>query len=340
MPDPTLPEQVTKLYDLISGFHATHLLAIGRDLGVWEAITDTPGITSDALAARLGIEPYYTEVLCTTAFAFGLLERDGGGWRMATHFDQILGTPSATFYLGDAARTHQVVAEDYASYVQRFRERITVPYQQHSPAFMEVIANGLRSLPRIFTDFVLPTLPALQRRFESGARVLDVGCGGGWALVQLAERFPKMTCLGVDNEPYSIELARRLITERGLEARCEARLMDAERLAEDGAFDVVTSFLVVHEIDPLQKVAAFAAVARALKPGGQFVIFDETYPTTDTELRTMPARFAALAQWFELTWGNRLNTKPELDELCRGAGLKIVEETAFSRFYIGVAEKT
>ena len=339
MTEPTLPEQVTKLYELISGFHATYLLSIGRDLGAWEAITATPGSTSEALASKLGTDPYYTEMLCKTAFAFELLERDGAGWRMAPHFDQILGTPSATFYLGDAARTHQVVALDYASYVQRFRDGGTVPYQEHGSEFMEVIANGLRSLPRIFTDFVLPQLPALQGRFETGARVLDVGCGAGWALVQLAERFPKITCVGVDNEPHSIELAQRLITEHRLGARCEARLMGAERLAEDGAYDIATSFLVVHEIDPNQKVAAFAAVARALRPGGHFVIFDETYPTTDAELRTMPTRFAALAQWFELTWGNRLNTKPELEELCRGAGLKIVEDTVFSRFYIGVATK-
>jgi SAM-dependent methyltransferase len=339
MAEPTLPDQVTKLYDLISGYHATHLLEIGRELGVWEAITAQRGIASGALAQRLAIDPYYTDVLVRTAFAFELVERDGDGWRMAPHFDQILGTPSATFYLGGAARVHQVVGEDYASYAKRFREGLRVPYQEHSKAFMETIANGLQSLPRIFIDFVLPKLPALQNRFESGARVLDVGCGGGWALVQLAERFPKVTCVGVDNEPHSIELARSLIADRTLTGRCEARLMGAERLAEDGAYDVATSFLVVHEIDPKDKAAAFSAVARALKPGGQFVIFDETYPTTDAELRKMPARFAALAQWFELTWGNRLNTKPELAELCANAGLMLAEETTFSRFYIGVATK-
>lgn len=340
MAEPTLPEQVTKLYDLIAGYHATHLLDIGRELGVWEAITAKPGVTSDALAKQLGTDAFYTDVLARTAFAFELLERDGAGWRMAPHFDQILGTPSATFYLGTAPGVHFAVGADYADYARRFREGARVPYQEHGKAFMEAVASGLQSLPRMFTDFVLPKLPKLHARFEAGARVLDVGCGAGFALVHLAGRFPMVTVVGVDNEPYSIELATARIAEHGLAGRAEARLMGAERLAEDGAYDVATSFLVIHEIDPKDKPAAFAAVARALKPGGSFVIFDETYPASDAELRAMPARFAALAQWFELTWGNRVNTRAELAELCRAAGLRIGEETQFSRFYIGVAEKT
>lgn len=339
MADPTLPQQVTKLYDLIAGYHATHLLEIGRALGVWEAITAQPKITSGALAARLGTDLFYTDVLCRTAFAFELLDRDGEGWRMAPYFDEILGSPEATFYLGSAAKVHLAVGADYAEYPARFGDGSRKTFQEHEAAFMAAVAEGLRSLPRIFIDVVLPALPSLRARLERARRLLDVGCGGGWALVTLAERFPALRCVGVDIEPRSVEMAKQLIAARGLEARCEARLVGAERLAEDGAYDVATSFLVIHEIDPEAKPAALSAVARALVPGGAFVIFDETYPETDAALRTMPSRFAALAQWFELTWGNRVDTKTELAALCRAAGLRLGEETRFSRFYVGVAER-
>ncbi len=112
-----------------------------------------------------------------------------------------------------------------------------------------------------------------------------------------------------------------------------------DQLAEQDAYDVVTSFLVVHEIPPALKSGSFKAIARALKPDGYFLIFDEVYPETDEALQTMPTRFAALAQWYEMTWGNVVNSRAELDRMCAAAGLRIVEETVFSRFAILVATK-
>jgi SAM-dependent methyltransferase len=258
---------------------------------------------------------------------------------MAPHYDQILGDPASSFYLAYAPRIHMVLGEDYPSYAGRFRAGTVRSYQEHDEAFMREVAEGTKTLPRIFLDGVLPRLPGLRAQLEGGARVLDVGCGAGWGVVQIAERFPGTTCVGIDLEPYSVELAQGLIAERGLAGRCEARLESVERLGEDGTYDVATSFLVVHEIAPALKPAAFAAVARALRPGGSFLIFDEVYPETDEALRTMPTRFAALAQWYELTWGNVVGTRTELHALCQEAGLEVVEETSFSRFSIVVADK-
>ena len=338
-PNPTLADQVSRLYDLVAGYHATHMMEIARELGVWEALTRNPGLASGELAERLGTDPFYTDVLCRTAFSFGLLDREGDGWRMAPHFDQILGNPESSFYLACAPRVHMVLGDDYRDYPGHFRAGTTRSYQQHDERFMREVAEALKTLPRIFLDLVLPNLPGLEARLAEGARVLDVGCGGGWAVVQLAERFPETTCVGIDLEPYSVELAKRLIAERGLTGRCEARLQSADDLGEDDSFDVATSFLVVHEIAPDRKPGAFAAVARALKPGGSFLIFDETYPETDEALRTMPSRFAALAQWYELTWGNVVDTATTLRARCQEAGLEVTEETSFSRFTILVTAK-
>jgi cysteinyl-tRNA synthetase len=52
-PTPTLADQVSRLYDLVAGYHATNLLEVGRELGVWEALTRHPGLASAELADRL-----------------------------------------------------------------------------------------------------------------------------------------------------------------------------------------------------------------------------------------------------------------------------------------------
>lgn len=336
---PSLADQVTRMYELISGYHATHLIEIARELGVWSAVTARPGITSDELARSLRTDPFYTGVLCDTAYSLGLLEREAAGWRMAPHFDQILGNPDSSFYLADFARVHMLVGEDYADYPVHFRNGSKKPYQEHGDHFMTEVASATKSLPNIFIDAALPQLPALKAQLEGGARLLDVGCGAGWGLVQFAQRFPNLYCTGIDLEPYSVELARRLISENGLNDRCEVRLGSIEQAGQPGTYDVATSFLVIHEIESALKSTVFGGVADALAPGGSFLIFDEAYPETDEDLRTMPKRFAALAQWYELTWGNRVNTRSELHGFCREAGFEVTEETSFSRFHILVATK-
>ena len=110
-------------------------------------------------------------------------------------------------------------------------------------------------------------------------------------------------------------------------------------MTDKGRYDVITMFLVVHEILPELKDGVLASAARALAPGGSLVIFDEAYPETDAALRTMPSRFSAVAQWFELTWGNRIDTASELRARCTQVGLQLVDETTFSRFTILVAQK-
>jgi len=337
---PTLAEQVSRLYDLIAGYHLTNLIEIAREIGVWDVIAARPGIASASLAAELGTDPAYTDVLCRTAFAFELIQRDGDGWRMAPHMDAILGDPDSAFYLGRAPRVHLAIgSEDYPDLADRLRNGRVVPYQDHGDALIQEVGDSLRSLPRMFVDLVLPRLPSLGARLASGARVLDLGCGAGWAIVELAERFPASTVDGADIEPRSVALANERIDGHGLAERCMARLLGPDGLTDEARYDVITMFLVVHEIRPEIKDSVLAAAARALAPGGSLVVFDEAYPETDDALRTMPSRFTAVAQWFELTWGNQIDTAAELRARCTRAGLTLADETTFSRFMILVAEK-
>ncbi|HEX2878926.1 MAG TPA: methyltransferase domain-containing protein [Polyangiaceae bacterium] len=108
---------------------------------------------------------------------------------------------------------------------------------------------------RVFYRKVLAGLSARR------GRLLDLGCGYG-ALLEEANR------LGYDAQ--GIDLSNPLVLkarERGLNVECKS----AEDLDEVGAFDVVTMLdIIEHVSDPL---ALLAAARRALKPGGELVVY-------------------------------------------------------------------
>ena len=99
-------------------------------------------------------------------------------------------------------------------------------------------------------------------------RVLDVGCGTGALLHQLARTYPQAQLAGVDPVPEMLAIARSR-----LPPSVDLREGWAERLpCADGSFDVVVSCNMFHYIR--KPIAALHEIGRVLRPGGELVITD------------------------------------------------------------------
>ena len=99
-------------------------------------------------------------------------------------------------------------------------------------------------------------------------RVLDVGCGTGALLQQLARKFPQATLVGVDPVPEMLAVARGRVP-----SSTELREGWAEELPfEDNDFDVVVSCSMFHYVR--QPVATLMELSRVLRPGGELIITD------------------------------------------------------------------
>ena len=100
-----------------------------------------------------------------------------------------------------------------------------------------------------------------------GEKVLDVGCGFGWLVVNYANNGAIVT--GVDIADNSVELAKKWLAFEGLDAQVQQA--NAETLPfEDNSFDFVSSAGVLHHTVDTQK--AIDEVHRVLKPGGESLI--------------------------------------------------------------------
>jgi 2-polyprenyl-3-methyl-5-hydroxy-6-metoxy-1,4-benzoquinol methylase len=109
--------------------------------------------------------------------------------------------------------------------------------------YSHLSARGQR-LVRSFRNRVVALVAAAEP-----ARVLEVGCGQGWLLRDIAAALPQVALTGIDRRPGAIEFAHSLVPSADL------RVFDASALPfADGDFDLVVCCEVLEHVDDPEAV--------------------------------------------------------------------------------------
>jgi ubiquinone/menaquinone biosynthesis C-methylase UbiE len=107
--------------------------------------------------------------------------------------------------------------------------------------------------------------------------VLDVGCGTGQLLLDVARRMSHTGRLaGVDPGAEQIARAYAKAARSGLPVEFQIGVIEQLPFSEQ-TFDVVFSTLMMHHLPAPLKRQGLAEIARVLKPGGRLVLADFTY---------------------------------------------------------------
>ncbi len=131
-----------------------------------------------------------------------------------------------------------------------------------------------RRIARFYDAVVEPFNKALRQyalkvaRPEEGMRVLEVGCGTGANLALYAEAGCEVA--GVDLSPAMINVARRKLGDRA-----DLRLGDAADMPfPDDSFDLVVSFLTLHEMPPAVRTPVMKEMVRVAGADGVVLLID------------------------------------------------------------------
>ena len=145
------------------------------------------------------------------------------------------------------------------------------------------------------------------------AKVLDCGCGGGANMKRLLKKCPQGIVKGIDYSPVSVEKTKKVNETAIAEGRCAVFQGSVEHMNfTDASFDVVTAFETVYFWPGLPK--CFQEVYRVLKPGGIFLICNESNGDSDRD-----------EKWTEIIGGMTIYKDIELKAYLEQAGFHEVQ---------------
>lgn len=283
-----LEATVQQVFGHFAGAVVSSMIYLGDHLGLYRALAaaELP-LTSDELAARTGLHERWVREWLRGQAAARLVDYADDRFALSPEGAMVLAHEHSPAFAAGAfcGLPQQFAVLDRLP--DSFRTGLGLPYDAFG-------LEGNRGVERMFAPWfrtmlvpvALPALDGVVAKLATGARVADVGCGAGVALIEMAKAFPRSRFDGYEISQYALQRAAENLREAGVEnvAFHDAR---ADALPDDGRFDLVTTFDCLH--DMAHPGPVIAAIRRAIAPDGTWLIADiKSHPTFEENLARNP----------------------------------------------------
>ncbi|MGF1598358.1 MAG: class I SAM-dependent methyltransferase [Acidimicrobiales bacterium] len=255
------------------GEQVSLMIHLGDRLGLYRAMRDAGPLTSHDVAERLGLDERLVREWLLGQAAARLVDRHADGTyelspvqaALLADEDGSLSFAAGAFRGGTDPAHVEALAESFAT-------GRGVTYEQQGTAAAAGLARMTGPWSRLaLTSIILPALDGVVAKLESGATVVDIGCGAGVTLATIAEAYPAARCIGYDPSSIAVGMARERVAEAEL-SNVSFVEAGAEDLDPGLDADLVICFDCLHDM-PFPDRAA-AAIRNTIAPDGTWLIKD------------------------------------------------------------------
>lgn len=272
-PPPSLEETqafAQQVIGLFTGHAVTMMIHIGDRLGLYTTLRDQGALSAAELASRTGLQERWLLEWLRDQAAAGLVEHHGTErFALSGAGGAVLADPTSPFYLAGFFNS-LVPPSTLDRITQAFSTGLGMSYEEHG-------TNCACTMKRMFAPshallpYFLGRVEGLVERLQAGIQVLDVGCGVGGALCELARAFPNSTFVGCDASPTAINIARSDTQNAGL-PNITYQVLKGEALPPSPQYDLVLTLDCLHDMAFPQRT--LKAIRSCIKPDGVLVIKD------------------------------------------------------------------
>ncbi|MFE7131864.1 SAM-dependent methyltransferase [Streptomyces sp. NPDC057638] len=251
---------------------AAWAIAAAWEIGALDELQRARTLDTADFAVRSGLDPNATTGLFRALASVGLVRREGTVVHTLDGFDEMYRAKAFFHWLsrGSAELFRQIPS------VLRTENRTGAYYQRDAAA----IAYACREIDQVT---YAPTFWAAMGRVDFPFhRVADLGCGSGARLMQILDRHPGATGVGVDIAQPSIDMARKEAAEAGFADRAvfvQGDVLRLEPRPEYAGIELLTCFMMGHDFWPRENCVATLRRLREVFPAARRLLIGDATRT-------------------------------------------------------------
>jgi 2-polyprenyl-3-methyl-5-hydroxy-6-metoxy-1,4-benzoquinol methylase len=252
---------------------------LGDRLGLYAPLTQG-WRTSSELAASAGIAERYAREWLEEQAVAGFIDVEDPAvsaterrYRLSDEHAQVLLDRDAPTYLAAYARMFIAAAQQMPALMDAYRTGGGVGWAQYGPDMSEGQEFGNRPTFINALGEWFASVPDLHERLSAGARMADVGSGGGWTSIALAKAYPTLSVDGFDLDVPAVERARANAEAEGVGDRVRFHAMSPADADHGEGYDLVTAFECIHDMP--QPVPVLRAMREMAGADGTVIVMDE-----------------------------------------------------------------